>query len=627
MNIPKIKNQSKVFFIYKKNPPDSQNKTLKFKPNSSEKIHVIKIKKPKQSLKSSPKSIDINELLFKAEYGISENGNPILVKSNENIKPILFIIKQKDKGKNYLVDLLGNVINKNSDGDYSYNYKNNKIILIKDFDVQNPSLRIYGERMSFKNDILNQNYENETHQVRDVKMNNFENDEINKIQQYKFKNKKSNKRNIYLKKKFNCLQTSFDTHNINNNILDINLTPTINSNKINKNEYQFYSPNTSNYNNTLNSLMEVWKNRYGQNKNISNTDNNISYDIIKNTNKKIIKRNFNNNSSNNIYLKQKKIYKLNNTINNNSIFFKNNKKLINSINNTNINSPIISPKNSSQSSRYISFQIAKKPCKGILFKKKQSSTSCSSIIVNQNQIPSFNSSIYSKKNNCNLNNTINSNREYSFKLTFNKNDIVNKNKNKRNIIENNLDQKQLNSLYTLNDFDLKTYFLLNNNSTNAINNIKKANDQNNIKHIRSETSVPNTCNNCTNKNQTLNNFQCVILSDEANKMIQKYSKQSNKSNHKKNKYMSETVKSNKINTCKYTISYKKEKPFSKNNFFEIKNNKKKFFDKNNRVLNNNFNQQKFQSPLNKSMCINFHTKNYKIGYNKKNDLLINEKNI
>jgi hypothetical protein len=101
------------------------------------------------------------DLLQKVEYGIDESGNPFNIKnyfkelknsenknnSNENkIKsPIAFIIPQEDKGINYLIDLSGKIIPKMDDGYFNYQHDNIRI-LIKDFDVQHPSLRVFGTR-------------------------------------------------------------------------------------------------------------------------------------------------------------------------------------------------------------------------------------------------------------------------------------------------------------------------------------------------------------------------------------------------------------------------------------------------------------------------------------------------
>ena len=87
------------------------------------------------------------------EYGIDENGNPIslkeykeeITKKEDNPKIIAYIIISKEKGKNYLIDLKGNIIPKMEDGDFNCKY-GNIIINIKNFDVQNPKLRVFGCR-------------------------------------------------------------------------------------------------------------------------------------------------------------------------------------------------------------------------------------------------------------------------------------------------------------------------------------------------------------------------------------------------------------------------------------------------------------------------------------------------
>ena len=55
--------------------------------------------------------------------------------------------KSEGKEKNYLIDINGNIIPKIEEGDYIYKQKSEKdkftkSILIKDFDVQNPELRV-----------------------------------------------------------------------------------------------------------------------------------------------------------------------------------------------------------------------------------------------------------------------------------------------------------------------------------------------------------------------------------------------------------------------------------------------------------------------------------------------------
>ena len=100
------------------------------------------------------------DLLDKIEYAIDEKGNPFSIKNNnieneknKTKKPIAFIIQQIGKNDNYLIDIKGKNIPKLDDG--YYNYKNdNTRVLIKDFDVQHPELRVYGT--STKNIIFDE---------------------------------------------------------------------------------------------------------------------------------------------------------------------------------------------------------------------------------------------------------------------------------------------------------------------------------------------------------------------------------------------------------------------------------------------------------------------------------------
>ena len=109
------------------------------------------------------------------KYGIDESGNPINIKeyyksindsvnlnSNSSIftgitsitqklkKPIAYITKDENNN-NILIDLQGNKItSKNKEGDYDLSLKLH--VIIKDFDVKHPELRVNGER-SYKDDI------------------------------------------------------------------------------------------------------------------------------------------------------------------------------------------------------------------------------------------------------------------------------------------------------------------------------------------------------------------------------------------------------------------------------------------------------------------------------------------
>jgi len=108
-------------------------------------------------IKESKSGLD-EKFLENIEYGIDETGNPIDIKKykeeiSHNInditkKIIAYIIISKEKGKNHLIDLNGNIIPKREDGDFYYNY-NGIHIIIKNFDVQNPKLRVFGARKRY----------------------------------------------------------------------------------------------------------------------------------------------------------------------------------------------------------------------------------------------------------------------------------------------------------------------------------------------------------------------------------------------------------------------------------------------------------------------------------------------
>ena len=89
------------------------------------------------------------ELFDQIEYAIDKNGNPFNIKQNNKDtslkKPVALIIQKENNDQNYLIDLQGKKIPKMEDG--YFNYKNNNIrVIIQDFDVQHPELRVYGTR-------------------------------------------------------------------------------------------------------------------------------------------------------------------------------------------------------------------------------------------------------------------------------------------------------------------------------------------------------------------------------------------------------------------------------------------------------------------------------------------------
>ena len=123
------------------------------------------------------------------KYGIDENGNPINIKeyyksindsvylnSNSSMqsgisnftqklkKPIAYITKD-EKNNNILVDLKGNKITtKNKEGDYDYNLQLH--VIIKDFDVKHPELRVNGER-NYNNESMEEINEEPSENIKE----------------------------------------------------------------------------------------------------------------------------------------------------------------------------------------------------------------------------------------------------------------------------------------------------------------------------------------------------------------------------------------------------------------------------------------------------------------------------
>ena len=189
-------------------------------------------------------SVSYHENILKeVKYGIDENGNPMNVNEyyknignkSKRPRPIAYIIKDNNND-NILVDLNGNkIMNKNKEGDYEFPFQYK--ILIKDFDVKHPELRITGERIysidnNKKNKINNDNMEkNETKKNIDCKkeeivdeisfqIDSTETDEITS-------SKTKNNINYYIKRNFmnkkECMNIwKYRYGNYNNNNIKTN---------------------------------------------------------------------------------------------------------------------------------------------------------------------------------------------------------------------------------------------------------------------------------------------------------------------------------------------------------------------------------------------------------------------
>ena len=180
-----LDNQKKLTYPYYENNPSIQNRTFNIhkKTNTNDLSNILLQKnsnfqinsfnlqdinqpinfnddifnfKRNKSVSLLPKNIYIPNSI---EYYIDENGNPNSFKNYNPLfkkNPIAYIITN-NTGSNYLVDLKGERIDKNPDGDFYF--PGQPYLLIKNFDVQNPELRVFGEgrRKSFKTEIIHKN--------------------------------------------------------------------------------------------------------------------------------------------------------------------------------------------------------------------------------------------------------------------------------------------------------------------------------------------------------------------------------------------------------------------------------------------------------------------------------------
>ena len=171
-----------------------------------------------------------------SKYGIDENGNPMEIKETNKDKVIAFIIEKHDKEKNYLIDIKGNKLQKTEDDYYCYQ-NGEELIIIKDFDVQNPELRIYGHRRinfeeikkNFEENMSNNNQNSSALIINEDNKNNIKIDKINK----NYNNKNSS--------------VIIETKHLDEN-QKINISTELNIG-----------------NSNFIKQMEIWRNRYGKN--------------------------------------------------------------------------------------------------------------------------------------------------------------------------------------------------------------------------------------------------------------------------------------------------------------------------------------------------------------------------
>ena len=169
------------FELIKKEQKDDLNNNInnKITKSTNEENKYINDNNQNESIQnkenqSLPFGMQIPKELFdQIEYGIDENGNPFNIKQinkdTNNKKPIALIIQKETKDQNYLIDLQGKKIPKLEDGYFSY--KNNNIrVIVQDFDVQHPELRVYGTR---NKNSLTLNEDEKTEEKEEKEENNI----------------------------------------------------------------------------------------------------------------------------------------------------------------------------------------------------------------------------------------------------------------------------------------------------------------------------------------------------------------------------------------------------------------------------------------------------------------------
>ena len=261
----------------KNNKPILQNKSsTPDKIFNNLKLSNLNNLKPICLEKNFSQEKDNNKIFLRnnIKYGIDESGNPINIKEyyksiNESVnlnsntsifsgitsmnqklkKPIAYITKDENDN-NILIDLKGNKITtKNKDGDYDFPLQLH--VIIKDFDVKHPELRVNGERYyKDNNDIIEdieigkEINENEISKINKTsesnnliysneKINQFEkkisnnNDNKNEIGNLIYRtNTNINKNNIYYTK-----YSNINLYNENNNKIVLKTTDILNSDK------------------------------------------------------------------------------------------------------------------------------------------------------------------------------------------------------------------------------------------------------------------------------------------------------------------------------------------------------------------------------------------------------------
>ena len=482
--------------------------------------------------------------LDKIEYGIDENGNPINIKQNnknEKKKIIAYIIisdnPKTNEQNNYLVDLNGKKIPKMSDGDFNYLFNNVRII-IKNFDVQNPKLRIYG---------ANQRYSS---LCSELSLYHKKKKKIKNIFNIK-SNKNINKKDILYQRKKLSNNKKIDNKSQNKSFVTMKKSSFINSNKLSNNKIDFINQTKEilirTKNNDL-SIKEVTNNEYKNNLSLKN----VYLDNLKNGNKtsrdnEYIKTEINNYdflSDKNIFINRLK----------ENIYPRNHKRFNLLGNYRNNSNKLYSNSNNQDFNQYRNFLINNSTTN--TFKK-----SFSYFLNNKiNKNPLLKKNKSPKKN---INTTI-KNIEYNIKKIQ---------KNIKNALQNIIIRnKKINRSFkqSENKISLKIYNSYNNLNNNSIIEIPKNNKKKTSFNNEIELNKKFKISTSPKKIIRINHSKCSVLSKQANDMIHNYSMNKSMTKRKENNYkyinydekIKNNIKKNKMHINKSLINSLRNYPIN-----------------------------------------------------------------
>ena len=530
---------------------------IKVDDNEENNIVIDNENKKENSIIFTPREIkDKNYINIPegAMYGIDKNGNPVEI-SKINKNELIAIIIQEENKENYLIDIKGNTLQKTED-DYFYYKNGEEVIIIKNFDVINPELRIYGHRKINFAEIKKNFNEKITK----------ENKTINKNASFLLINSKETEKEK-IEKKLNYTNTYTNPNIINTNnfvsrnksvILDDNNNLNINIGNVNfKNQ------------------MELWRKRYGKNNEFFDKNQKNNTEII-NTEKPLRKYSF------------KKIGTINHNQNKNNELITRTDSILKMATNKIKNIPLIR----SPDSKYKKLSLANNSnnIKSIMYNRnysygniKEDNYKYEKIIVNEKENIKNKRKIDIEYINSKYNN---------FTTDFNYNRFNEEEKNQREILLKNIKTKYSKKINN-NSYIIKNNITNSDNNDNIsvnkyskiddyiYNNIRKLNFIQNNKSLKCsvlKTEVNQIISNF-NKNQVIKERQRINYGTENEKLFYKYGDDEGSDIlYKKIKIIPSKIRKNKFevynNNFDINNSIKLDNKFFNNNYYrKIKHNK------------------------------------------------------